>query len=105
MRPYRLALAAATALTTLTAPTAQAAALAPNIVQIRPITNHIGAATAAPLTTAQCEQQFQIACYGPQQLEQAYDLPAVYAHGNAGQGHTIAIVDSFGSPTVEHDLK
>jgi len=107
MRAHRIALAVA--LTTIAMPTATAAtaqaALAPNLVQIHPIANHIGAATAAPLTTAQCEQQFQIACYGPQQIERAYDLPALYAQGNAGQGHTIAIVDSFGSPTVEHDLK
>ncbi len=80
-------------------------AISPDLVHLHPIADHIGAANSAPLTTAQCEQQFQIACYGPAQIEQAYDLPALFAQGNAGQGRTIAIVDSFGSPTIAHDLK
>jgi subtilase family serine protease len=31
-------------------------------------------------------------------------LPAVYANGVTGKGATIVIVDSFGSPTISHDL-
>ena len=37
-------------------------------------------------------------------MQRAYDLPALFAQGNEGQGQTIAIVDSFGSPTIQQDL-
>jgi subtilase family serine protease len=78
--------------------------ISPDLVHIYPTTNHVGEAEAAPLTTAQCETQFKIACYDAQQLQQAYDLPTLFAHGDQGQGQTIAIVDSFGSPTITNDL-
>jgi Transport and Golgi organisation 2/Subtilase family len=63
-----------------------------------------GAARQQPLTTAQCEQTAEIACYSPGQLRTAYHLPAVYAKGITGKGETIVIVDSFGSPTIKSDL-
>ncbi len=59
---------------------------------------------ASAPTTAECEAEFGIACYQPSQIERAYDLPSLWAQGNEGQGQTIVIVDSFGSPTIEHDL-
>jgi subtilase family serine protease len=40
----------------------------------------------------------------PAQIQRAYDLPALFANGTEGQGQTIAVVDSFGSPTIQHDL-
>jgi subtilase family serine protease len=57
-----------------------------------------------PPTTAQCESAFEVACYEPGQIEQAYNLPALYAKGINGKGATIVIVDSFGSPTIQADL-
>jgi len=60
--------------------------------------------TGAPPTLAQCEAQFSVACYDPAQIEQAYNLNPLYAKGYAGQGETIVIVDSFGSPTIGRDL-
>jgi subtilase family serine protease len=57
-----------------------------------------------PLTTAQCERAYGIACYQPDQLRTAYDLSPLYAKGITGKGQTIVIVDSFGSPTIKHDL-
>jgi len=63
-----------------------------------------GAASQAPPTTAQCAQADGIACYQPGQLRTAYHLPALYAKGITGKGVTIAIVDSFGSPTIKSDL-
>jgi subtilase family serine protease len=60
--------------------------------------------TSAPPTLAQCEAQFQVACYDPAQIQAAYDLKPLYNRGYAGQGKTIVIVDSFGSPTIVHDL-
>jgi subtilase family serine protease len=43
-------------------------------------------------------------CLTPQQVESAYNLPPLYSHGVTGKGETIVIVDSFGSPTIKHDL-
>ena len=59
---------------------------------------------SGPSTTAQCEQADGIACYQPGQLRAAYNLAPLYAKGINGKGRTIAIVDSFGSPTIRRDL-
>ena len=58
-----------------------------------------------PSTTAQCRRSLRIACYGPVQLQRAYDLPALYSHGITGTGATIVIVDPYGSPTIADDLR
>ena len=74
-------------------------------VRISPAWRHAAhVITGAPPTTAVCEQQFKIACYQPAQLQQAYGLPSLLRAGVTGRGQTIVIVDSFGSPTVVHDL-
>src|SRR6201996_4373914 len=65
---------------------------------------HAGHRSSAPPTTAFCEQNYHVACYQPSQLQRAYGLPALYQSGVQGQSTTIAIVDSFGSPTIGHDL-
>ena len=57
-----------------------------------------------PPTTATCQAAAGISCYNPQQLRTAYDLAPLYAKGLNGKGRTIAIVDSFGSPTIKADL-
>jgi subtilase family serine protease len=72
--------------------------VAPNVIQLP------GARSAAPLTTAQCKALDGIACFLPGQLRSAYRLSALYAKGVTGKGETIAIVDSFGSPTIKADL-
>ena len=58
-----------------------------------------------PSTTAECEQSIQIACYNPVQIQQAYNLPSLYARGITGKGATIVIVDPYGSPTIVSDLR
>src|SRR5205807_550032 len=73
-------------------------------VVVRPGVRHAGRTQASPPTTAGCEKLYKIACYQPAQIRWAYDLPPVYANGVTGQGTTIVIVDSFGSPTIRHDL-
>jgi subtilase family serine protease len=40
----------------------------------------------------------------PAQIRTAYDLGPLLSQGINGQGQTIVIVDSFGSPTIGHDL-
>ena len=74
-------------------------------VEVRPGVIRIAQkAQAAPLTTAACEKDYNIACYGPAQVRRAYGLPALYAKGVTGRGATIVIVDSYGSPTIRNDL-
>jgi subtilase family serine protease len=73
-------------------------------VVIQPGVVHAGHATDQPPTTAQCESAYQIACYEPAQIQQAYNLGPLYNRGVNGKGTTIVIVDSFGSPTIVHDL-
>jgi subtilase family serine protease len=63
-----------------------------------------GAATQVPDSTADCERLDGIACFDPDQLRAAYQLPPLYAKGITGTGVTIMIVDSFGSPTIRADL-
>jgi subtilase family serine protease len=74
------------------------------IVAIRPGIVHALGAQPVPPTTAFCEKKFRIACYLPKQIQRAYRLPALFRKGVDGKGQTIVIVDSFGSPTVRHDL-
>jgi subtilase family serine protease len=56
-----------------------------------------------PPTEAQCESVGRL-CFTPQAIQSAYDLGPLYAAGKNGQGITIAIVDSYGSDTMAHDL-
>jgi subtilase family serine protease len=57
-----------------------------------------------PPTTAECQSLFQVNCYDPAQVEQAYNLTALYDRGITGKGRTIALIDLFGSPTIDADL-
>jgi subtilase family serine protease len=83
------------------------AASAVAAVQVTPfVTGHIlGKGSSTPTTTAECEADYGIACYEPSQLQTAYNLKALYATGDEGQGETIAVVDAFGSPSIASDLK
>jgi subtilase family serine protease len=86
---------------------APAPAMAP-AVAVHPapaISGHVFADTLTPPTTASCEATFHIACYQPFQMQRAYDLAPLFARGITGRGRTIVIVDSFGSPTIQADLR
>ena len=56
-----------------------------------------------PPTQAQCNSVGR-RCFSPQAIQSAYDVAPLYAEGVTGQGMTIAIVDSYGSDTMAHDL-
>ena len=73
-------------------------------IEMYPTAVHAAKGTAGPLSTAQCEATYGFACYGATQIQNAYDLPRLYKNGTTGKGQTIVIVDSFGSPTISHDL-
>src|SRR5438876_771576 len=56
-----------------------------------------------PPTEAQCEAVART-CFTPQAIQSAYNVGPLYAQGLDGKGITIAIVDSYGSDTMAHDL-
>jgi len=45
-----------------------------------------------------------IRCFTPQSMTAGYNFGPLYAAGLTGKGKTIAIIDSFGSPTIADDL-
>lgn len=100
------ALATAAALTAPLPGSAVAApAATPHTKVVPAIAGHnLVRAVGTPLTTEQCQTKWKIACYGPLQYRQAYNLNPLYHAGITGKGRTIVIVDSFGSPTIQHDL-
>lgn len=62
------------------------------------------AAAAKPAafpTPSQCVAAYGFACYTPQLMHTAYNIPT----GLDGTGQTIVIVDAYGSPTVRQDLQ
>ena len=56
-----------------------------------------------PPTQAQCASVNR-RCFSPQAIRSAYDIAPLYASGIDGRTRTIAIVDSYGSDTIRHDL-
>src|SRR6185437_2724226 len=60
-------------------------------------------ASTVPPTEAQCESVGR-RCFNPQSLQASYNLAPLYASGLNGAGQTIAIIDSYGSDTIAHDL-
>jgi subtilase family serine protease len=85
-------------------PSSHAAPAGPSIV-IKPGVHWLNTTpTGTPFTTPQCESDFGIACYTPDQVRDAYNVAPLYRHGITGKGSTILIVDSYGSPTIASDL-
>ena len=93
---------------TATSSPSVAAAGSPHVTSVRvqpAVAGHIQAASlGSPISTSDCLAMFGIHCYSPLQFRTAYDLNPLYARGITGKGRTIMIVDSFGSPTLQHDL-
>src|SRR3954447_25850719 len=56
-----------------------------------------------PPTQAQCNSAGR-RCFTPQSTRAAYNVNPLYAQGYTGSGRTIAVVDSYGSDTMAHDL-
>jgi subtilase family serine protease len=56
-----------------------------------------------PPTQAECVAANR-RCFTPAGIRAAYNLQPLYDQGFDGRGHTIAIVDSYGSDTMAHDL-
>jgi subtilase family serine protease len=80
---------------------------APSTATPRPFidTHVLSTALTSPPDTRACQQLLGIACYRPDQIQNAYDLgPLLKDHLN-GSGRTIVIVNPFGSPTIQQDLR
>jgi subtilase family serine protease len=102
-----LPLAAATSMLALAAPGVPAAVQAGTASAV-PLISHpilVGKQLPAPISTTDCQAEIGISCYTPVQYRTAYDLNPLYKHGITGKGRTIVIVDSFGSPTIQNDIK
>jgi subtilase family serine protease len=88
---------------------APAPATAPAVLAVHPIpaiTGHVSSASLSfPPTTAFCRANLGFSCYQPFQFQRAYNLAPLFDAGIDGRGRTIVIVDAFGSPTIENDLK
>ncbi|MGK4584329.1 S53 family peptidase [Kitasatospora sp. HPMI-4] len=106
VRALALFAAGAAALTTGVAGGGRAAT-APAGVHVRPASTGRISLTGlgAPTATSACVSKTGLRCYSPLQYRTAYHLGPLYREGITGKGRTIVIVDSFGSPTVQHDLE
>ena len=97
----RFAIGALGAVAALPAPGAVAAA---GVVMHPTVSDYAQISTSTtPPNEAQCISVGRT-CFTPQALQSAYNLGPLYSAGFNGQGMTIAIVDSFGSDTIAHDL-
>lgn len=74
-----------------------------SIAKAHPFIHEIGSLQSPP-NTAFCLKNLGIHCYQPPQFLRAYNLNSLHEDGIDGRGMTILIVDSFGSPTIKHDL-
>jgi subtilase family serine protease len=81
------------------APAAVAASIA-----VQPMMKAKFVSATQPPSQGQCELDFTVPCYQPAQFQAAYNEQPLFSRGITGAGQTIAIVDSFGSPTIESDL-
>jgi subtilase family serine protease len=58
-----------------------------------------------PPSLGECLQRIHVPCLGPAQVRAAYGVDALLRRGITGKGRTIAIIVSFGSPTIRSDLQ
>ena len=78
---------------------ALAACAAPSVtVNTTPGSSTDGTETAPNIGCGNCS------VYTPQQMRAAYGLTSLYDSGKRGQGQTVVIIDSYGSPTLQQDV-
>jgi subtilase family serine protease len=80
------------------APASHAATVVPAVSDFTRISG-----SETPPAQAQCASVNR-RCFSPQATQSAYDLAPLYKAGYDGRGETIAVVDSYGSDTMAHDL-
>ena len=86
-------------------PVTGVAAIAATLPAVTPAVSDYAqvAASATPPTQAQCNSVGR-RCFNPASTHAAYNVGPLYSAGFDGHGITIAIVDSYGSDTMAHDL-
>ncbi len=87
--------------------TATAAAVTPFAVEApdRPTGPQPDGAPPACTTPEPVHTYSWIHCYTPQDILSAYGVDELHQAGYLGQGQTIVLVDSYGSPTAAQDLR
>src|SRR5438105_1601109 len=87
------------------APVAQTTAAVASSGAIQPaVSDYVQVSTSdTPPTQSQCASVGR-RCFSPQAVRAAYNLQPLYDSGRDGTGMTIAVVDSYGSDTMAHDL-
>jgi subtilase family serine protease len=58
-----------------------------------------------PPSAGDCLARYQLRCYSADQIRAAYQIGPLFRDGNDGAGTTIAVVASYGSPTIEADVR
>jgi subtilase family serine protease len=64
----------------------------------------VSAPLSKPPTEQFCMANYGTLCYGPPQIEAAYNELPLFRQRLDGRGETIVIVDSFGAPDIRQDL-
>jgi subtilase family serine protease len=79
---------------------AMVACAAPSVVVTKttPGASTDGTETAPDIGCSACS------VYTPHQMRAAYGLTSLYDSGKRGQGQTVVIIDSYGSPTLQQDV-
>ncbi|MFF8942966.1 hypothetical protein ACF1A5_11970 [Streptomyces sp. NPDC014864] len=70
----------------------------PTVADYTQLTN-----SQTPPTQSQCASVGR-RCFTPQAIQAAYNVGPLHSAGDDGRGQTIAVVDSYGSDTMAHDL-
>jgi subtilase family serine protease len=76
---------------------------APAVGEFQQLSTSVTPPTEAQCFTANSDSGGR-RCFTPQSMRAAYNLGPLYANGKDGSGQTIAIIDSYGSDTMAHDL-
>jgi subtilase family serine protease len=111
-RRASLLVASALAAVTAVAAASLPAGAAPSAGAVPHTAKHLGTVLSAPSAAAlhpptrfACLVAYGSDCLRPEQVRTAYDVDSLVHSGTNGKGVTIALVDSFGSPTIQADLK
>src|SRR5258706_15802515 len=86
----------------------QAAASAVSLVPLAVVAPHTpkdSAPDPACTTPAPVTSSGEFHCYTPDPISAAYGVARLHAAGLMGQGQTIVLVDSYGSPTAANDIQ
>src|SRR5262245_23272075 len=87
-------------------PPAFAGKLRPNIRVAERVTAIVGHATARfGCELVAFNSPTRLHCYGPAAIRAAYGVDSLLAAGFDGRGQTVVLIEAFGSPTLEADLK